>query len=764
MGRSGIRKHRPKNPKRAQQGAYKDIVRENPRFDAFYKAQEGLCPPEEFDQMLASMKTDLPASFRITGFRSQAMVLRDIIQGEYMDKIANLADQAEQRQREEGGEANADEAVIVRPTCLPWYPDRMAWQLNITRKEIRREEAFHKLHNFLISETDSGNISRQETVSMIPPLVLDVKPHHKVLDMCAAPGSKTAQLIEAVHAVEDVVPEGLVVANDSDNARCYMLVHQAKRLQSPCLMITNHDASIMPNFEMTTDEGNSKVFMKYDRVLCDVPCSGDGTLRKNADIWPRWTPNTSVNLHGVQFRILKRGLELLEVGGRLVYSTCSLNPLEDEAVLYRMLVEAGDSIALADASGLVSGLKYSKGINKWKVGVKSSGSDSSASSGGLDMYSEFSEVPENLHSQIRAHMFAPPGGVDAKFKLDRCMRVLPHQQNTGGFFVAVIEKSKLCPWESTTKQPAANSQAAAADEKKATKPPPPKKRKFQGFKEDPFLYFPDNEPAFEEIKTYYDLKGLESNMFLTRCKDRSVKNNLYFTSQLVRNLVMNNEDRVKIINTGVKAFSKCENKGATCPFRLAQEGALMTIPFMNQRIIRPTRKDLQVLLLSSDIEDPPKITEMEEATQQQLSQIETGSIAYVFEEPQKDDKAPLKVELVGWKGKASVRAYVPKNDRIHYLRLVGGDTSKFETNKFEEKREAAAAAAAAAATSQPEEGEEKDVKPENGEDEAMDVVENNGDVAKEKADKNGQEEAGNNGQAVKDEAVTAAADGDAKKE
>ena len=87
------------------------------------------------------------------------------------------------------------------------------WQLSITRKDIRREEALFKLHNFLISETESGNISRQETVSMIPPVVLDVKPHHKVLDMCAAPGSKTAQLIEAIHAKEDVVPKGLVVVS-----------------------------------------------------------------------------------------------------------------------------------------------------------------------------------------------------------------------------------------------------------------------------------------------------------------------------------------------------------------------------------------------------------------------------------------------------------------------------------------------------------------------------------------------------------------------
>ena len=77
----------------------------------------------------------------------------------------------------------------------------------------------------------------------------------------------------------------MVVANDSDNSRCYMLVHQAKRLQSPSVIITNHDACIMPNLQMTSEDGSTKN-MKFDRILCDVPCSGDGTLRKNADAWP----------------------------------------------------------------------------------------------------------------------------------------------------------------------------------------------------------------------------------------------------------------------------------------------------------------------------------------------------------------------------------------------------------------------------------------------------------------------------------------------
>ena len=85
--------------------------------------------------------------------------------------------------------------AAVVPKCLEWYPDRMAWQINLTRREIRRVEAYFRLHNFLVSETESGNISRQETVSMIPPRVLDVRPHHKVLDMCAAPGRKLDRLL-----------------------------------------------------------------------------------------------------------------------------------------------------------------------------------------------------------------------------------------------------------------------------------------------------------------------------------------------------------------------------------------------------------------------------------------------------------------------------------------------------------------------------------------------------------------------------------------
>lgn len=131
--------------------------------------------------MISSLKDTLPTSFRITGSKMEACAMLDVIEGQFFQDLLNG-----------GVEPGID---IKPPKQLQWYPDRLAWQLDISRKDIRRSEAFYRLHNFLIAETSTGNISRQEAVSMIPPLVLDVKPHHKVrlinqkvivhLDVCA---------------------------------------------------------------------------------------------------------------------------------------------------------------------------------------------------------------------------------------------------------------------------------------------------------------------------------------------------------------------------------------------------------------------------------------------------------------------------------------------------------------------------------------------------------------------------------------------------
>ncbi|XP_066594185.1 tRNA (cytosine(34)-C(5))-methyltransferase isoform X2 [Prorops nasuta] len=678
---------------KAPHRSYADIIRENKDFVTYYKAQ-GIVPEDQWNSFVTTMQKNLPVAFRITGSKSEAKALLNIIKGDFFKQILTV------KQEENLGDGTEE---ILH--SLPFYPDELAWQLQLTRKDIRRSEAYFRLHNFLIAETNSGNISRQEVVSMVPPLVLNVKPSHKVLDMCAAPGSKTAQLIEMIHAEEGNVPPGFVVANDLDNNRCYMLVHQAKRLNSPNILITNHDSSFMPNFTQTNSDG-SKSFLKFDRILADVPCSGDGTMRKNPDIWCKWSPANGNNLHGIQYRIARRGLELLVVGGRMVYSTCSLNPIENEAVLYRLLQETEDSVHLVDCRDLVPGLKCDPGVTHWLPASKD-----------LQFYTKWEDVPENWQTQVRPKMFPPEPNNVAKYNLQRCMRILPHHQDTGGFFVAVLEKVKPLPWESEYNAFAQSEEALVKKdnpreisleeeeeaenkikkgENKRTREedrmpwgPQRKRKKMVGYREDPFVFFKDDtEDVWPSIKEFYNISDdLDPRCLLVRCHEGK-KKNIYFTSAAIRDIVICNENKVKMINTGVKTFVRCDNKNMKCAFRLAQEGMPSIFHYVgDNRKLKVTKEDLILLLQNNDPNMPPEIVKLSKETQERLKTFLSGSCILIYEEEEKTDHSyPLKLELVGWRGTMSLRAYVPIHNAIHYLRILGADCSKYEKNKFEENR------------------------------------------------------------------------------
>ena len=131
-------------------------------------------------------------------------------------------------------------------------------------------------------------------------LQLDSTRAQWVLDLCAAPGSKTSQLLDCVG------PDGVVVANDRDPHRAYMLVRRCLALGHAAakLLVTNHSAQKFPRFPTNLSAG---VGAGFDRVLADVPCSGDGTTRKYPSIWKRWLPGYGIKLHTVQLQIALRG-------------------------------------------------------------------------------------------------------------------------------------------------------------------------------------------------------------------------------------------------------------------------------------------------------------------------------------------------------------------------------------------------------------------------------------------------------------------------
>ncbi|XHG07185.1 hypothetical protein AWENTII_010344 [Aspergillus wentii] len=333
---------------------------------------------------------------------------------------------------------------------------------------IRRFGPFASFQKFLVAETDVGNISRQEVVSMIPPLLIDAKPGMTVLDMCAAPGSKSAQLMELLHAGEEdtmlqvsreikngaapaPLPEGLnddgrstglLIANDSDYKRAHMLIHQMKRLNSPNLIVTNHDATMYPSIKLPSlpsadGKAQKNRYLKFDRILADVPCSGDGTARKNVNVWKDWNPSNGLGLHATQVRILVRALQMLKVGGRVVYSTCSMNPVENEAVIASAIERCGGAanVSIIDCSKELPGLKRSPGMRSWKVMDREG-----------RMWGSWQEVDEQRQREgidglgrLAEGMF-PPVGENADLPLERCTRIYPHQQDTGGFFITVLEK------------------------------------------------------------------------------------------------------------------------------------------------------------------------------------------------------------------------------------------------------------------------------------------------------------------------------------
>uniref|UniRef100_A0A3B3ZKG0 Uncharacterized protein n=1 Tax=Periophthalmus magnuspinnatus TaxID=409849 RepID=A0A3B3ZKG0_9GOBI len=142
---------------------YADIVKENKLFEHYYKEQ-GLVPDGEFEQFMEALREPLPATIRITGYKSHAKEILHCLKDKYFKDIQDL---------------EIDGQMIEAPQPLSWYPDEQAWHTNMSRKIIRKSPLLEKFHQFLVSETESGNISRQEAVSMIPPLLMKIEPHHK---------------------------------------------------------------------------------------------------------------------------------------------------------------------------------------------------------------------------------------------------------------------------------------------------------------------------------------------------------------------------------------------------------------------------------------------------------------------------------------------------------------------------------------------------------------------------------------------------------
>jgi len=225
-------------------------------------------------------------------------------------------------------------------------------------------------------EHSLGYFYVQEAASMIPPLILEPKKDEIVLDMAASPGSKTTQIAALMEN------KGILVANDYTTERMKPLSINLQRCG-----VTNAVITLM--------QGQWFKNMQFDRILVDAPCSGTGTIRKSLKTLRIWNPIMVKRLAGTQRQLIDIAFTNLKQGGVLVYSTCSLEPEENEGVI-DFFLKKYENAKLEPIK--LSGIKRSEPIL---------------------------EFEDKKYNQ----------------EIEKCLRIWPQDNDTEGFFVAKIKKS-----------------------------------------------------------------------------------------------------------------------------------------------------------------------------------------------------------------------------------------------------------------------------------------------------------------------------------
>ena len=219
----------------------------------------------------------------------------------------------------------------------------------------------------------------QEPSAMCPVEVLQPKPGEKVLDICAAPGGKTVQIAGHMNN------QGLLVSNDKSPSRCRGL-------------IKNIELAGITNAIVTTEEPRklAKLFPDFfDKILVDAPCSGEGMFRKDKDLINAYNENKPQKCAAFQKEILYYASDMLKLGGKMVYSTCTFNPQENEMVIAEFL-------------------ENHRGFELKKINTDALGAEP-----------------------------GKPEWINAKHKnlnLDYTARIWPHKANAEGHFIALIKK------------------------------------------------------------------------------------------------------------------------------------------------------------------------------------------------------------------------------------------------------------------------------------------------------------------------------------
>lgn len=547
----------------------------NEKFEFYYKIQLGTYFPteESFKAFIAKLKEKLPCVFRINKSHQYSKQFHTILTNELL--IPSLL-----------GQINSD--IKISPVSLISFPEwkDLVFNINIPRMELKKNSDYSKFHKFIQLSVDCGLISRQEAVSMIPPMIMQCKSTDKIFDMCAAPGSKTAQFLEVIYDQFDFLSKdslkndtGFVLANDNNPNRAYMMVHQLKRLNTAGMIVISHDAQFFPTIFQEDDINR----LLFDKILADVPCSSDAVMRKLPNKWKHWGTKDSFSLHKLQIQILKRGLHLLKVGGSIVYSTCSLNPIEDEAVVAEIIRSLGQNgeleVVNMSHAFYSTDIKHHNGLINWKVFIEDQNEKSKLV--------EIKDVNDPLYNEYKDKIDStcfPPTESEAKtMNLNNCIRLFPHDSDTSGFFITLIRK--IAPLSTSSDKASKNANKIVNTEKGID------------FMKDKY------EKELQWIIDYYGIdEDFPRDQLVTQSESAKKIN---FVSKGVSELLKaDKRNQMKLQNAGVKLFKKNKSKSNEidyCLYRICQDGLMYALPYMHKRVYFITTDTFVQILKTKEV-------------------------------------------------------------------------------------------------------------------------------------------------------------------
>lgn len=222
----------------------------------------------------------------------------------------------------------SEEGRSLSLLASPWPPG--AYQLQVGGRDLVRTQGYLE-----------GLFSLQSRAAILVGCLSGVKAGDRILDLCAAPGGKTGHLAELTRC------EAPILACDVSESRVALLSAMARRLGHLCIESRVHDA--------TREEASWKE--AFELVLCDVPCSGLGLLHKRPEIRFRVTAASIDRLIGIQREILEKAATTVAPGGQLLYSTCTINPKENEdQISWFLKSPVGRSFDLVDLTGDLAGI------------------------------------------------------------------------------------------------------------------------------------------------------------------------------------------------------------------------------------------------------------------------------------------------------------------------------------------------------------------------------------------------------------------------